>query len=74
MKWVLLFIILFPNGEKELEQIKFETKALCEEAISQLTNYSESTEDKNTKKYGLQSPEKIKPIMCIQISKNPDPG
>ncbi len=69
MKWVLLFIILFPNGEKELDQIKFETKTLCEEAITSLNNYSESTEDKNTKKYGLQAPEKIKPIMCLQIAK-----
>jgi hypothetical protein len=66
MKWVLLFIILLPNGDKEVEQMNFETKALCEEAITRFAAYTESTED--VKKYGLQAPEKIKPIMCVQVA------
>ncbi len=69
MKWVLLFIVLLPNGDKEVEQMKFETQALCETAISKLTEYTDSIEDAQVKKYGLQAPEKIKPIMCIQVAK-----
>ena len=67
MKWVLLFIIFLPNGDKEVEQMKFETRALCETAITRFNEYTEGIENAQVKKYGLQAPEKIKPIMCVQV-------